>query len=71
MKQIILTFLVAFFATSCLGQMLISGDYGSGLKLAYDSAGKKLTGYFEDYSGLDAQNNPMFSCIFYLEGSAT
>lgn len=70
-KQIISTLLVAFFVTSTLGQMIVSGDYGSGLKLSYDSANKKLTGYFEEYTGLDKQNNAMFSCIFYIEGIAT
>jgi hypothetical protein len=66
MKQIITTLLTAFIATCTFGQRIVSGDYGDGLKLAYDSATKKVTGYFENYTG----TNQQFSCIFYIEGTA-
>jgi hypothetical protein len=72
MKQTITTLLVTFFVTSIFGQQFISGDYDTGLKLSYDSTNKKVTGYFEDYTGLGEQNsNPRFSCIFYIEGTVT
>lgn len=51
------------------GQTIQSGEYGFGLKLAFDSKTNKLTGYFENYKGWDEEtNNHKFSCIFYLEG---
>ena len=43
-----------------------SGEY-SGLNLAFNPNTKKITGYFEMYSGIDQ----MFSCIFYMEGNYT
>jgi hypothetical protein len=70
MKHSIATFLVIFFFTSTFGQQLISGDYGDGFKLCYDSATKKITGHFANYTGWDERTNTArFSCIFYLEGS--
>jgi hypothetical protein len=72
MKQLITTFLTVFLFNSLFGQGVISGEYDSGLKLSFDSTIKKITGYFEDYSGHDEQtNNPRFSCIFYIEGTVT
>ncbi|HWJ26164.1 MAG TPA: hypothetical protein VNS32_06455 [Flavisolibacter sp.] len=69
MKQLITTLLAVFLFHSVFGQQIISGNYDDGLKLSYDSVSKKITGYFEDYSGSDEQtNNPRFSCTFYLEG---
>jgi hypothetical protein len=69
MKHTIATFLVSLFFTATFGQQLISGDYEDGLRLCYDSATKKVTGYFEMGTGYDeTTNRPRFSCIFYLEG---
>lgn len=72
MKQSITTLLTVFLVNSLFGQRVVSGEYDSGLKLSFDSTTKKITGYFEDYTGNDEQtNNPKFSCIFYLEGTVT
>lgn len=72
MKQSITTLLTVFLFSSAFAQKIIPGDYGDGLKLSFDSTTKKVTGYFENYSGIDEQNsNPRFSCIFYIEGTAT
>lgn len=50
--------------------MILSGEYNSGLKLAFDQKSNKLTGYFENYTGFDEKTfNPKFSCIFYIEGT--
>ena len=47
-----------------------SGEYINGLKLAYNNTSKKITGYFEGYSGWDEQSKTaQFSCIFYIEGT--
>jgi hypothetical protein len=46
-----------------------SGEYDSGLNIAYNPKNKLVTGYFENYTGMDeTTGNPRFSCIFYLEG---
>lgn len=72
MKQSITTLLTALLFNSLFGQHIVSGDYGDGLKLSFDSATKKLTGCFESYTGMDEQTkNPSFSCIFYLEGTVS
>jgi hypothetical protein len=85
-NQIISLLLVSIIFTSCNrqtkteqadkvvadGQIIGSGEYDSGLKLAYDSKTNKLTGYFENYTGLDEKTgNPKFSCIFYIQGTIT
>jgi hypothetical protein len=71
MKNILTTFMVLFLPCISFGQKIIPGDYGSGLKLSYDSTDNMLTGYFESYSGIDEKTNkPQFSCIFYIEGKA-
>lgn len=67
-------FICLFFCLSwqCAGQSPVSGTYENGLYLAYDSSSKKLTGYFENYTGWDEQTkHPRFSCIFYIEGVVT
>lgn len=52
------------------GQKIVTGEYDSGLKLAYDNKTNKLTGYFESYTGWDEEvKAPRFSCIFYIEGT--
>lgn len=71
--KIILTFFIYLFVINLsFGQNILSGEYGFGLKLAYDKQTKKLTGYFENYTGWDEETkNPKFSCIFYIEGLVT
>jgi len=72
MKKILTTLITILSAVVSFGQHPISGDYDIGLRLSYDSATKKVTGYFEDYTGMDeTTHNPRFSCIFYIEGTAT
>lgn len=72
LKPIIATLLSILLCHSIFGQQLIAGTYDAGLRLAFDSTNKKVTGYFEDYTGNDEQTgNPRFSCIFYLEGTMT
>ena len=73
MKNLTLTLLVALFSHFLLAQKtILSGEYSSELKLAYDGKAKMVTGYFESYIGWDERtNNPRFSCIFYLEGKIT
>ena len=64
MKQSITTLLTVLLLNSVFGQQIISGNYDSGLKLSFDSATNKVTGFFEDYTGMDNQTkNPRFSCI--------
>ncbi|MFP9112446.1 hypothetical protein ACLI1A_00785 [Flavobacterium sp. RHBU_3] len=64
------TFLIICLITTifCYSQKLISGSYDMDLKVAYNPDSKKITGYFESYTGDDG-GTPMFSCIFYLEGT--
>jgi hypothetical protein len=72
MKNICLTFLLLLLSNLTFGQKIISGEYDFGMKLSYDSASNTLTGYFENYTGLDEETqNPKFSCIFYIEGKVT
>jgi hypothetical protein len=68
--KISLTFLIILFSLNfSFGQKLLSGKYENGLKLAYDTHTKKLTGYFENYTGWDEETKfPKFACIFYLQG---
>ena len=55
-----------------LGQRIKSGEYRYGLKLAFNNQTKRLTGYFENYTGWDEEaKRPKFSCIFYIDGFAT
>lgn len=69
MKNILTTIVLVFVTNILFGQTIQSGEYEFGLKLAFDSKTKKLTGYFENYTGWDEEtNNPKFSCIFYIEG---
>lgn len=49
---------------------LQSGKYDFGLNLAYNPATKLVTGFFEQYTGLDeTTGNAKFSCIFYISGN--
>jgi hypothetical protein len=71
MKHSIATLLISLLFTTTFGQQLISGDYGDGLRVCYDSATKKVTGYFEESTGFDeTTNRPRFSCTFYMEGTS-
>ena len=70
MKSFLTAIVLVWLTNISFGQTIKSGDYDSGLKLAFDSKTKKLTGYFESYTGWDEETkNPMFSCIFYIEGT--
>ncbi|MBF0551947.1 MAG: hypothetical protein HQK60_15610 [Deltaproteobacteria bacterium] len=52
-----------------LQAQVASGDY-EGLLIGIDPAKGTITGYYENYTGLDeASGQPLFSCIFYLRGS--
>lgn len=65
-----ITFSFLLFINILHGQKIVSGDYESGLKLAYNSKTNKLSGYFENYTGWDeSTNSARFSCMFYLEGN--
>ena len=69
MKNILTALIILSFTDISFGQRIISGDYGSGLKLSYDSTDNIVTGYFEGYTGIDEKTSkPQFSCIFYIEG---
>lgn len=56
--------------TSSIGfSQISSGEYDSGLNIAYNPKNKLVTGYFENYTGMDeTTGNLRFSCIFYFEG---
>jgi hypothetical protein len=70
MTKLIIFFLL-LISNGTFGQQLISGDYDSELKLAFDPISKMVTGYYESYTGLDeTTQQPLFSCIFYIEGKA-
>lgn len=72
MRLFLTTITLLWLSTFSFGQTIVAGEYDSGLKLAYDSKTKKLTGYFENYTGWDEEtNNPKFSCIFYIQGTIT
>ena len=48
---------------------IISGYYDMSLAIAYDKESKKISGYYEDFSGWDnSTNSPRFDYSFYLEG---
>jgi hypothetical protein len=72
MRKLLSTITLLWLSNISFGQTIVSGEYDSGLKLAYDSITNKLTGYFENYTGLDEETgNPKFSCIFYIQGTIT
>ena len=62
-KIALIAFFVMGFCTFASSQTLISGYYGNGLSLAYNPASKQISGYFENYTGLDNNGEPVFSCI--------
>ena len=72
MKNVMVSFLVSFVCVSSFGQQLTSGEYSDELKLCYDSATKKVTGYYESGTGYDEQtHNARFTCAFYIEGTVS
>lgn len=72
MKNTLTTIILVLVSNILFGQIIQSGEYEFGLKLAYESKTKKLTGYFENYTGWDEETKkPRFSCIFYIEGLLT
>lgn len=72
MSRSFVALVIALFCAGMVhGQSLKSGDY-SELKLAVDKRTNKVTGYFESSTGWDEEAKaPRFSCIFYIEGTAT
>lgn len=69
MNKLLLILLSLLLTISSQAQSFKTGEYSLGLRLAYDKASNKLTGYFEDYTGRDEETGaPRFSCIFYIEG---
>jgi len=69
MKQAIITFILICIVNLTFSQEIISGEYDLGLKLSFDSITKRVTGYFEDFSGWDEKTkDSRFSCVFYIEG---
>lgn len=68
-QKLRLVLLLLVSSVSLYGQ-LQSGKYDSGLNLAYNPTTELITGYFEQYSGFDDNDeNPRFSCIFYIIGT--
>ena len=71
MKKNTILFIFLLFSTVTFSQQIIkSGEYDNSLRMAYDSESKKITGYYENYTGWDEETKaPRFSCIFYIEGT--
>ncbi len=66
--KIYLSLAFLLLTTIVSSQVLESGQYNA-LKIAHDKQNNLITGYYEDYTGWDANtDSPRFSCIFYLEG---
>ncbi len=66
--RISILILLGFCGFTAYSQKLVSGEYGNGLKLGFDSVQNKLSGYYENYSGWDELTKaPRFSCNFYFE----
>jgi hypothetical protein len=63
-------FIISFLIRSLwMNGQLISGEYNSEMKLAYNPTNHVITGFFESYTGYDeTTGNAQFSCIFYLYG---
>lgn len=67
--KILLVLLLCAMVSMCFGQKIISGEYSSGLTLAFNPQTKQLTGYYENHTGWDEQTKTAtFSCIYYIEG---
>lgn len=66
--RISILILFGFCGFTAYSQKLVSGEYGNGLKLGFDSVQNKLSGYYENYSGWDELTKaPRFACNFYFE----
>ena len=66
-EKIIFTILLLTFSIGF--SQIKSGEYATGLNIAYNPVNKLVTGYYENFTGFDEETgNPKFSCIFYLEG---
>jgi hypothetical protein len=59
--------LLLFSGISFGQQAIVSGEYESELKLAYNPKTQKVTGYYENATG----ENDQFTCIFYIEGTVS
>jgi hypothetical protein len=69
-KNTILFIFLLFYTVTFSQQIIKSGEYDNSLRMAYDSESKKITGYYENYTGWDEETKaPRFSCIFYIEGN--
>ena len=73
MAKTLSLFIIFLFSSLGLSQQRIqSGEYDNSLRMAYDSESKKITGYYENYTGWDEETKaPRFSCIFYIEGTVS
>jgi hypothetical protein len=61
--------LIALTYSSFTYCQISSGKYDDGLNLAFNPQTKKVTGYFESYTGVDENTGePRFLCIFYITG---
>jgi len=71
MTKTVSLFILFLFSSLGLSQQRIqSGEYDNSLRMAYDSESKKITGYYENYTGWDEETkSPRFSCVFYIEGT--
>lgn len=66
-KLLLFTFLLII---SFVNAQIKSGIYEDVLKIAYNSENKTITGFYENYTGIDEfTGNPKFSCVFYFKGS--
>jgi hypothetical protein len=65
-KIVVLSLLLKLSFSYC---QIKSGEYDDGLNLAYNPINNLITGFYENYTGLDEEtNNPRFSCVFYIKG---
>jgi hypothetical protein len=64
-------FFLSLVLANTLYAQVTPGTYSDGLTIAYNKDTKVVTGCFENYSGLDDDGDPKFSCIFYIEGKLT
>jgi len=68
LKKLTLILVILIFVIEIKSQ-IISGEYDSDLKLAFNPISMQLTGFFASFAGYDeATGNSTFSCIFYIKG---
>jgi len=71
-SRLAITFIIALSTGIANAQDFVSGNYEMGLRLAFDSTTKKISGYFENSTGWDERSkSPRFTCTFYLEGTVS